>query len=181
MTDLNSAQEALVALWEQHLKHEFETSDTEATLDTMVDDAYVNHVPVLTGGRGREELGAFYSKHFIPQMPPDTEILPVSRTVGTNRLVDELVFRFTHTIQMDWLLPGINPTGKRVEVGLVVMVEFHENRLACERIYWDQATVLVQLGLLDQDTLPVSGVEIARKILDPTIPANDLIRRAATN
>ncbi len=177
MSPLTSEQQALIELWEEHLRCEFETSDTSATLSTMVDEAYVNHVPVLTGGRGKAELRSFYSTHFIPQMPPDTEIIPVSRTVGMNRLVDELVFKFTHTIQMDWLLPGIAPTNKRLELGLIVVVEFRDNKIACERIYWDQATVLVQLGLLNSDKLPVSGVESTHKILAPEIPSNQLIQQ----
>jgi carboxymethylenebutenolidase len=81
----------------------------------MVQDAYVNHVPVLTGGMGRDQLKDFYSKHFIPNMPSDTEIVPISRTIGHDRLVDEVVIRFTHSIEIDWMLPGIAPTGKRVE------------------------------------------------------------------
>jgi carboxymethylenebutenolidase len=106
------------------------------------------------------------------------EIVPVSRTIGINRLVDESVARFTHTVRMDWLLPGVEPTGIRVEVALVVVVEFRDGKLLGERIYWDQASVLVQLGLLDALTLPVAGVESARKVLDRTIPSNQLIRRA---
>ena len=90
-SDLTPEQQVLQKLWEEHLEYEMETKDTTATLDTMVEDAYVNHVPVLTGGSGREELDAFYSRHFIPHMPPDLEIVPVSRTIGAARLVDELV------------------------------------------------------------------------------------------
>ena len=97
----------LIALWEEHLKYEFATRDTEATLATMVDDAYVNHIPVLTGGVGKDELREFYAKHFISRMPPDTTIKPISRTVGEDRVVDEMIFSFTHTIMMDWMLPGI--------------------------------------------------------------------------
>src|SRR6266487_6363219 len=115
-------EEFLRNLWEEHLRHEFATRDTEETLDTMVPDAYVNHIPVLTGGVGREELREFYSKHFIPQMPPDTDMSSISRTIGTDRLVDEMVFQFTHSIEMDWMLPGIPPTGKHVEVPLIVVV-----------------------------------------------------------
>ncbi|HEX3037132.1 MAG TPA: ester cyclase [Thermodesulfobacteriota bacterium] len=175
---LSSSQQALADLWEQHIKFEFDTQNVEDTLDTMVEDAYVNHIPVLTGGTGRAELREFYSKRFIPQMPPDTEIVPVSRTIGNDRLVDEIIFKFTHTIEMDWMLPGVPPTGKRVEVPLVVVVHFRAGKLAYEHIYWDQASVLVQLGLLDAETLPVAGIESARKILDPTLPSNLLIDRA---
>jgi carboxymethylenebutenolidase len=174
---LTPEQQFLNDLWEKHLREEFTTHDTNATLDTMVPDAYVNHIPVLTGGVGREQLREFYSRHFIPRMPPDTEIVPISRTIGTERLVDEMIFRFTHTVEMDWMLPGVAPTGKRVECALVVIIHFREGKLAHEHIYWDQASVLVQLGLLDSSSLPVSGRETARKLSDPGLPSNDLIRR----
>jgi carboxymethylenebutenolidase len=176
--NLSPAQEALRKLWEDHVRYEFSTRNTDDTLATMVDDAYVNHIPVLTGGVGRHELREFYSKRFISQMPPDTEMTPVSRTIGEDQLVDEMVFKFTHSIRMDWMLPGIPPTGKRVEVPLVAIVRFRDGKLAHEHIYWDQASVLVQIGLLDAAKLPVAGVESARKVLDPTLPANALMRRA---
>jgi len=176
--NLTGAQETLQQLWEEHVRHEFATHNTEDTLATMVEDAYVNHIPVLTGGVGKDELREFYSKRFIPQMPPDTEMTPISRTIGNDQLVDEMVFKFTHTIPMDWMLPGIAPTGKRVEVPLAAIVRFREGKLAHEHIYWDQASVLVQLGLLDAGTLPVAGVESARKALDPSLPSNALMDRA---
>jgi carboxymethylenebutenolidase len=119
----------------------------------------------------------FYAKYFIPQIPPDTEMIPISRTIGTNQLVDEMVFKFTHNIQMDWILPGIAPTGKRVEVPLVAIIQFRDDKVAHEHIYWDRASVLVQLGLLDPGTLPVVGVESARRLLDPNLPSNTLIDR----
>jgi len=174
--NLSPAQETLRQLWEEHVRYEFSTRNTEDTLATMVEDAYVNHVPVLTGGVGRDELREFYSKRFIPQMPPDTEMTPVSRTIGEDQLVDEMVFKFTHSIRMDWMLPGVAPTGKRVEVPLVAIVRFRGGKLAHEHIYWDQASVLAQIGLIDAATLPVAGVESARKVLDPTLPGNALMR-----
>jgi carboxymethylenebutenolidase len=172
------AQPDLFTLWEEHLRFEFETRHTEDTLATMVPDAYVNHIPVLTGGMGRNELREFYSKRFIPKMPPDTEITPISRTIGTDQLVDETIFRFTHTIEMDWMLPGIAPTGKRVEIPLVVIVHFRDGKLAHEHIYWDQASVLAQLGLIDTAALPVAGRESAQKVLHPEMRSNWLIDRA---
>jgi carboxymethylenebutenolidase len=168
---------SLIALWENHLQYEFATRDTEATLATMVEDAYVNHVPVLSGGVGKKELREFYAHRFIPQMPPDTTITPISRTVGDDQLVDEILFEFTHTVAMDWMLPGIAPTGRRVEVPTVVIVHFRDGKLAHEHIYWDQASVLVQLGLLDSTKLPVAGIEAARKALDPKLPSNPLMDR----
>jgi carboxymethylenebutenolidase len=175
-TKLTPAQEALRKLWEEHVQYEFSTRNTEDTLATMVEDAYVNHIPVLTGGSGRDELREFYSKRFIPQMPPDTEMTSVSRTIGEDQIVDEMIFKFTHTIPMDWMLPGIPPTGKPVEVPLVAIVRFRDNKLAHEHIYWDQASVLVQIGLLDPAKLPVAGVESAKKVLDPSLPANELMQ-----
>jgi len=173
----SAAASELEQLWEEHIRHEFSTRNTDETLKTMVEDAYVDHVPVLTGGSGQAELRQFYSTHFIPKMPPDMEMTPVSRTTGTDQLVDEMVIKFTHNIEMDWMLPGIPPTGRRVEVPLVVIVRFRDGKLAHEHIYWDQGSVLVQLGLLDSERLPVSGAESARKVLDPAVPANSLIRR----
>jgi carboxymethylenebutenolidase len=180
-TSLTASQEFLVHLWDAHIKHEFETRSTEDTLRTMVEDAYVNHIPVMTGGVGQEALREFYSKHFIPQMPPDTEMKQISRTIGHDRIVEETLFKFTHTMRMDWMLPGIAPTGKRVEVPLVVVVQFRDGKLAHEHIYWDQASVLVQLGLLDPSKLPVAGVESARKALNPALPSNTLIHRAESS
>jgi len=176
--NLSAAQEVLLKLWEEHVRHEFTTHHTEDTLATMVEDAYVNHIPVLTGGVGKKELREFYSKRFIPQMPPDTDMVPLSRTIGDDQLVDEMIFKFTHTIKMDWMLPGIAPTGRRVEIPLVAIVRFRDGKLAHEHIYWDQGSVLVQLGLLDPRTLPVVGVESAKKAADKQLPSNALIDRA---
>jgi carboxymethylenebutenolidase len=175
--DYMSRAQRLSDLWDEHVKYEFATRHTEDTLATMVEDAYVNHVPVLTGGVGRDELRKFYANHFIPQMPPDTAMTPVSRTIGLDRVVDEMVFEFTHTIKMDWMLPGVEPTGKHVKVPLVVIVHIRDGKLAHEHIYWDQASVLVQLGLLDATSLPVAGAESAEKVLHPDRPANLLMER----
>jgi carboxymethylenebutenolidase len=174
---LAGAQRTLSARWDDHVKFEFATRNTDHTLETMVADAYVNHVPVMTGGVGHDELREFYSTRFIPQMPPDTAMTPVSRTIGVDRIVDEMVFEFTHTIKMDWMLPGIEPTGKHVRVALVVIVHFRDGKLAHEHIYWDQASVLAQLGLIDAAKLPVAGVESAEKVLDPKLPSNQLMNR----
>ena len=171
---ISERQQRLIELWEQHVGFEFDTRDTEATLDTMVPDAYVNHVPVMTGGRGREELREFYGHSFISRMPPDTRMTLISRTVGDNRLVDEMIFEFTHTIAMPWMLPGVLPTGKPVKVALVAIVGFEGDKLVHEQIYWDQASVLVQLGLLNPTGLPVTGVDSALKALDPTLPPRQI-------
>ena len=165
-TALTPSEQLLNDRWEAHVRDEFVTRDTEATLATMVPDAYVNHVPVMTGGRGREALRDFYARRFIPRMPPDTEIVPVSRTIGSDRIVDEMIFCFTHTIEMPWMLPGVPPTGRRVEVPTVAIVRFRDGLIAHEHVYWDQASVLVQLGLLSASGLPVAGVETAQKVLE---------------
>ena len=172
---LAAGQQVLSTRWDDHVKYEFATRNTDDTLETMVADAYVNHVPVMTGGVGHDELREFYSKRFIPQMPPDTAMTPVSRTIGVDRVVDEMVFEFTHTIKMDWMLPGVEPTGKHVRVALVVIVHFRDGKLAHEHIYWDQATVLAQLGLIDAAKLPVAGVDSAEKVLNPKLPSNGLM------
>lgn len=176
-TNLTPAQESLQALWEEHLQYEFGTHSTEDALATMVEDAYVNHIPVMTGGVGKPALREFYSKYLIPQISPDLELVRISRTIGTDQLVDEMVATFTHTIQIDWMLPGVAPTGKRVEVPVVAIIRFRDGKLAHEHVYWDQASVLVQVGLLDPGTLPVVGVDSARKAIDPNLPSNTLIER----
>ncbi|MBV8905590.1 MAG: ester cyclase [Acidobacteriia bacterium] len=160
----------LAQLWEEHTSHEFSTRDTESTLATMVEDAYVNHVPVLTGGTGKPALRLFYSRDFIPSMPPDTKLTPISRTIGHDQLVDEMIFSFTHTQEMPWMLPGVGPTYRYVEVALVAIVRFRDGKLSHEHIYWDQASVLKQIGLLAGDRLPVFGAESARKVRASATP-----------
>ena len=144
----------------------------------MTPDNYVNHVPVMTGGRGTDEMIEFYGKHFIPKMPADTALRLLSRTIGSERVIDEFVFSFTHDLTMDWMLPGIDPTHRKVEIPMVAVVQFDGDKIASERIYWDQACVLVQIGLLDPDGLPVTGSEQARKFENPKLPANELMGEA---
>jgi carboxymethylenebutenolidase len=167
----------LSALWERHADFEFKYHDAAATMTTMVDEPYVNHVPTMTGGLGQRELYRFYKNHFIPKLPKDLKIIPVSRTVGPDRVVDEIIFCFTHDIEVDFLLPGIPPTGKYVEIPTVAIVQFRGGKLAHEHIHWDQATALVQLGLLDPKTLPVAGRETAEKLIDETRPSNAMMKR----
>jgi carboxymethylenebutenolidase len=169
------SDDELTRLWERHTELEFATKDAAATIATMTPDSYVNHVPVSTGGRGTDEIFAFYSRHFIPKMPADAALRQFCRTVGNGRVIDEFVFSFTHDVEMDWMLPGIPPTYRRVEIPMVAVVPFDGDKIACERIYWDQASVLVQIGLLDPQGLPVTGVEQARKFEDPQQPPNELM------
>jgi carboxymethylenebutenolidase len=163
-------QAEMIARWDEHISYEFSTRDVSSTIDTMVEDAYVNHVPVMTGGYGHEALRRFYQEDFISPMPADTSIQLVSRTLGQDQLVDEIIFSFTHTEEMPWMLPGVPPTHRHVDIPLVVVVGFRDGKLAHERIYWDQASVLKQIGLLTDPSLPVFGAETALKLLDPAMP-----------
>ena len=171
------ADHDLVTLWEAHCRYEFETRDVDATMATMVSEPYVNHIPTMTGGVGHDALKHFYANHFIGANPPDFAMVPVSRTVGATSVVDEFVVRFTHTTEIDWMLPGVAPTGRSVEIPMVAIVQFQGDKLVHEHIYWDQASVLVQLGLLDPAGLPVVGVAAARKFEDPRLPSNELIQK----
>ena len=170
------ADHDLTALWEEHCRCEFVTRDVDATMATMVEEPYVNHVPTMTGGVGHDQLKRFYKYHFIGANPADMELMPVSRTVGADQIVDEMIIRFTHTSEIDWLLPGVAPTGRKVEVPLVAIVHFRDGKVAHEHIYWDQASVLVQIGKLDPAGLPVAGVETVRKVVDKEQPSNALMR-----
>ena len=166
----------LAGVLDDHLAAEFATKDVDATMATMTDDPYLNHVPVLTGGIGREEVRWFYRQIFIGHWPADTTMERISRTAGASQVVDELVISFTHDITMDHLLPGVPPTGKPVKLAVCVVAGFQDGKLTHEHIYWDQASVLVQVGLLDSAGLPVTGAEQAEKLLAPrAIPANALL------
>jgi carboxymethylenebutenolidase len=168
-------QTDLSQLFDAHVAAEFVAKDADATMATMTAGPTVIHVPVLTGGRGAEELHAFYRDWFIPSWPDDVELVPLSRTVDADRVVDEFIVRFTHTREMPYLLPGIAPTGRHVEIPHVVIMGFEGGKVAYEHIYWDQASVLVQLGLLDDARLPVVGLPQARALVDPGTPMNEMI------
>jgi carboxymethylenebutenolidase len=165
----------LSALWDKHCEYEFSTRNVDDTMATMVAEPYVNHIPNLTGGVGYKELFRFYTHHFVDANPADTRLMPISRTIGATQIVDEVLFSFTHDREIDWMLPGIAPTGKRVEIPLVAIVKFRGDKLYHEHIYWDQASVLVQIGVLDPEGLPVAGRETAAKLLDETLPSNELM------
>jgi carboxymethylenebutenolidase len=161
--------QAMEAIFAQHMDAETD-GDLETTLATMSEDPHLVNIPTMVGGAGRDGVRAFYADHLIGQFfPPDVEFTPVSRTYGEERLVDEIVVTFTHSIAIDWMLPNVAPTGKRVSVAFVVIVGVEDDRIAYEHIYWDQATVLVQIGLLDAAGLPVVGAAATAQLLDPTI------------
>ncbi|MCJ1395151.1 hypothetical protein MMC18_008032 [Xylographa bjoerkii] len=175
----------LEKVWENHLALEFATKDVDATMKTMVPEPYVNHIPTMTGGIGYTDLRRFYKDFFIPGNPPSLTIRLLSRTVGTDRVVDEMYVQFKHTQEIPWMLPGVEPTDKEVEVALVSVVCIRGGKLYHEHIYWDQATVLVQIGLLDPRgipsgkgarRLPVVDAAGARKVLDEkSVRSNELI------
>ncbi|KAL8667467.1 MAG: hypothetical protein Q9202_000683 [Teloschistes flavicans] len=173
----------LEGIWEEHSRREFSAKDADGTMSTMVDEPYVNHIPTMTGGIGYKDLHKFYQDYFIPGNPPSLKMMLISRTIGTDRVVDELFVSFQHTQEVPWVLPGVAPTNKQVEFALVAIVCIRGGKLYHEHIYWDQATVLVQVGLLDPKLsgkgfkrLPVVDRAGARKVLDEaSAPSNELI------
>ena len=168
---LSEKQQRMVTLFEKHVGAEM-AGDLDTTMATMTDTPHLNHVPTMAGGVGRDEVRAFYRDHLVGKFfPPDVTMTNVSRTVGEDRLVEELFISFTHTAVIDWLLPGVAPTGKRVEMAVAVIVGFEGDRISHEHIYWDQAGVLAQIGLLHAAGLPVTGAESARKVLNPKLPS----------
>ncbi|RAQ40996.1 carboxymethylenebutenolidase [Aspergillus flavus] len=140
----------LEEIWDEHTKYEFDERSVENTMSTMVQEPYVNHIPTMTGGIGREKLTSFYANHFIFSNPEDTKLELVSRTVGIDRVVDEFVFCLTHDKPVDWLIPGIPPTGKELRIPFMAVVNIRGDRLYHEHITWDQLTVLFQLGLMPE-------------------------------
>jgi carboxymethylenebutenolidase len=165
----------LGALFDHHVSSEFAAKDADATMATMTEDPTVIHVPVLTGGRGTDELHDFYRDSFIPAWPDDVEVEQVSRTVGSERVVDELIMRFSHSREMSFCLPAVAPTGRRVELPLVVVMAFENGRVASEHIYWDQATLLTQIGILDATNLPITGAIQAHALVDSAVTLNEMI------
>jgi carboxymethylenebutenolidase len=168
---LSERQQQMVAVFEKHVGAEL-AGDLDATMATMSDAPHLNHVPTMAGGVGQSGVRAFYRDHLVGKFfPPDVKMVSVSRTVGQHQVVDELFISFTHTTVIDWLLPGVAPTGKAVEMAVAVIVGFQGDKISHEHIYWDQAGVLVQIGLLNPASLPVTGAESARKVLNPKLPA----------
>ncbi|KAJ5652993.1 NTF2-like protein, partial [Penicillium longicatenatum] len=179
----------LEQIWEEHTYFEFENRSVEHTMATMVQEPYVNHIPTLTGGIGREALTDFYRNHFIWSNPEDTGMELNSRTIGIDRVVDEFIYRFTHTKEVDWILPGLPPTGKVIRIPFMAIVNIRGDRLYHEHITWDQGTVLKQLGIMpdylpipssllgsakpQEYQVPIPGVEAAQKLVDRnSVPSN---------
>ncbi len=171
---MSADPKGLGAVFDAHTDAEFKTRDIEATMATMSDRPHVTHVPTMTGGSGREAVRRFYETWFIGRWPEDTVVTPISRTVGDTQVVDEVMISFTHDCEMPALLPGVKPTGRQVTIPFVVVVGFENGKIAFERIYWDQASMLTQLGMFDASRLPVSGADQAARLLDPSLPSNTL-------
>ncbi len=143
---------------------------------TMTDTPHLYHVPTMAGGNSKDEVYEFYRDHFVTKWPADTSVTRISRTIGLDQVVDELVMSFTHDVVMDALLPGVAPTGKKVTLPVVAVVKFADGKVAHEHIYWDQASLLAQVGLLDTTTLPITGVAQAEHLLDGSYADNRLIQ-----
>ena len=154
----------LAAVFDKHVNCEFENKDVDATMKTMTKNPYVYHVPVLTGGTGYNEVYTFYSNNFVGRMPSDTKFVRISRTIGKDQVVDELIISFTHDIEIPAMIPTVPPTGKYIELPLVVIMKFKGNKIAHEHIYWDQASLLKQIGLLDNNSIPIIGIEQSQKL-----------------
>ena len=164
-------KQEMIDTFQKHVGAEL-AGDLETTVATMTANPHLHNVPTMIGGVGHEGVRNFYKDHLVGKFfPPDVEMTNVSTTVGDTQIVDELVISFTHTVPIDWMLPNAAPTGKPVEVAFAVIVGFKDGKITHEHIYWDQASVLVQIGLLDPKGLPVVGAESARKILNPKLPA----------
>ena len=174
MTIVSLEHQAMIELFQKHVGAEL-AGDLETTMNTMTEQPHLHNIPSMVGGVGREGVRAFYRDHLVGKFfPPDVKMTNVSSTVGSDQIVDELVISFTHTAPIDWMLPGVSPTGKRVEMAVVVIAGVKDGKISHEHIYWDQASVLVQIGLLDPTGLPVSGAESARKVLDPQLPSRQM-------
>src|SRR5918993_2989390 len=165
ISNQSSTTNNLAIIFDKHVNCEFEDKDVDATMKTMTKEPYVYHIPVLTGGKGYDEVYTFYSNNFVGKMPSDTKFIRISRTIGKNQVVDELIISFTHDIEIPAMIPSIPPTGKYVELPIVVVMRFKGNKIAHEHIYWDQASLLKQIGLLDNSKeLPIIGIEQSKKI-----------------
>ncbi len=176
MTHFTDSEKAMIEIWDAHTSAEFEHKDADAAIATMTDHPVLIHVPVGTGATGKSALRKFYAEIFIPQTPPDIELQLLTRSVGQNRIIDEFILRFTHTVRMDWFAPGIEPTGRQLIVPHVGIISFEGGKISSEHIYWDQATVLAQIGLLN-DKLPVIGATQSDRLLNAEAPVNQLIER----
>jgi carboxymethylenebutenolidase len=170
-----NAKPNLGAIFDEHVRAEFELHDAAATMATMSASPHLYHAPTMCGGNTRDDIFAFYRDHFVTKWPADTTVTRISRTVGEEQIVDELVMQFTHDVVVDPLLPGIAPTGKRVSIAVVVIVKFDGDKVAHEHIYWDQGSLLAQIGSIDASHLPITGAEQAEHLLNQRYATNPFL------
>jgi|SRR5690606_35674703 len=168
MNESTRSQQALLDVWQKHLYAEFALKDVDMALSTMTDNPYVLCVPIGTGGYGVDGVRRFYGEEFFPGIPAEMKTTTVAQTIAENVLIEEAVACFTHDVRMEWMLSGIAPTGRSVELAMITVISFEHGKIASERLYWDQATLLAQLGVIDPATPSVRGVEAARLLLDPS-------------
>ena len=164
MNSLTPPQQIMLATWQQHTHAEFVLKDADAALATMTENPYVFLISSGTARVGRAAVHEFYSNHFLSNLPADLELTSLSQTFGDNRIAEEMAVRFTHSIDMDWLLPGLRPTHRRAEFVLAAIIEFEAGKVAHEHLYWDQATLLSQMGVLDHP-MAAAGVGSAAQLL----------------
>jgi carboxymethylenebutenolidase len=159
--NLTPDQQAMLGAWQRHAYAEFVLKDAEAALATMTENPYVFLVASGVERVGRAAVHEFYANKFLPNIPPDLELTSLSQTFGADRIVEEMVMRFTHTIEMDWILPGVRPTGRSAEFALACVIQFEAGKVASEHLYWDQATLLSQMGVLDHPIAAAGNVSAA--------------------
>jgi carboxymethylenebutenolidase len=170
-----SDQKAMLRAWEAHTAAEFVTRDVDATMRTMTDNPTVLHLPTGMGAIGFDGVRNFYRQWFVGRNAADMSIESVSQTIGDTSIVDEMLITFTHDIEIPWILPAVAPTGKQVRIPVIGIVGFEGTAIASERIYWDQAAVLAQVGLLDSATvkrLPIIAAPAG--LLNGSVATNQL-------
>lgn len=155
----------LLEVWQQHTYSEFVLRDAASALTTMTENPYVLMVPLAIGGQGRDGVLEFYATKFLAQLPTDFMPIPISQTIAENTIVEEAVYSFTHDLELDWMIPGVPATGKRLEMAVIGVIKFENGKIASEHLYWDHASVLAQIGVIDRTRVPVQGAESARTLL----------------
>lgn len=168
MSTVTPSQQKLIDVWQQHLYAEFALKDVDAALATMTEDPYVLCVPVAKGGYGKGGVRRFYAEEFFPHNPTDMKVTTVAQTVADSVLIDESVISFTHDNTMDWMLPGVPATGRYVEFAFVGIISFEGGKIKSERLYWDQGSVLLQLGVIAPGVPALRGAESAKLLIDPS-------------
>ncbi|AZS75877.1 hypothetical protein DDE74_37825 [Streptomyces lydicus] len=177
MTSTSDRERERERVWELHTSSEFRTLDLDTTMATMSDAPEVLHVPTAMGARGRASVRHFYRRWFVGHNAPDFALAPLTRTTGGSRIVDEMLVSFTHDVEVPWILPGVPPTGRPVEIPVIAVVSFDGPLISAEHIYWDQAAVLGQTGLLSAETMARLPVVLDQRGTLADGPLNQLAGR----